>query len=49
MTYDLSPERKQAAESYSETVRRYIGREVIAVVTHIPGEFLDLESEGKNG
>lgn len=35
---DLSPERKQAAESYSETVRRYFNREVIARVVHIDGE-----------
>ncbi len=35
---ELPPERQQAAESYSETVRRYFNREVVAIVVHVDGE-----------
>lgn len=51
MTHELPEDRKQAAESYSETVRRYFNREVIAIVVHIVGEPVEEsgETEGKNG
>lgn len=46
---DLDPSREQAAEKYTEIVRRYFAREVIAKVVHVEGDDLgEMEAENKN-